>query len=173
MTNVRLVILRLLLWKSRSIQEVFSLKTKVLIEKQIERGEFVWRTNRANVHMNMLDFRISDPLEEGCRLGHVVSAGQYEKVLNFVETAKREGTIVLFGGKRPQHLTKGFYMEPALITDVTTSMQIWSDEVFRPVLCVKTFSIEQEAIKLANDTHYGLGSAIISNDLEWWDRVAK
>ncbi|KAI7754093.1 hypothetical protein M8C21_009608 [Ambrosia artemisiifolia] len=119
------------------------------------------------------NIKISDPLEEGCRLGPVVSAGQYEKVLKFVETAKREGATVLFGGKRPQHLTKGFYMEPAIITDVTTSMQIWRDEVFGPVLCVKTFSTEQEAIELANDTHYGLGSAVISNDLERCDRVAK
>ncbi|XP_076960534.1 aminoaldehyde dehydrogenase 2, peroxisomal-like isoform X1 [Bidens hawaiensis] len=119
------------------------------------------------------NIKISDPLEEGCRLGPVVSGGQYEKVLRFVETAKREGATILHGGKRPQHLKKGFYIEPAIITDVTTSMQIWREEVFGPVLCVKTFSTEQEAIELANDTHYGLGSAVISNDLERCDRLTK
>jgi betaine-aldehyde dehydrogenase len=51
-----------------------------------------------------------------------------------------------------QHFTKGFFVEPTIITDVTTSMQIWREEVFGPVLCVKTFSTEDEAIELANDT---------------------
>lgn len=51
-----------------------------------------------------------------------------------------------------QHIKKGFFVEPTIITDVTTSMQIWRDEVFGPVLCVKTFSTEEEAIELANDT---------------------
>lgn len=51
-----------------------------------------------------------------------------------------------------QHLKKGFFVEPTIITDVTTSMQIWKEEVFGPVLCVKTFSTEEEAIDLANDT---------------------
>lgn len=51
-----------------------------------------------------------------------------------------------------QHLKKGFYIEPTIITDVTTSMQIWREEVFGPVLCVKTFSSEDEAIELANDS---------------------
>ncbi|PON86080.1 Succinylglutamate-semialdehyde dehydrogenase [Trema orientale] len=93
------------------------------------------------------NIKISDPLEEGCRLGPVVSGGQ--------------------------HLKKGFFIEPTLIADVTTSMQIWREEVFGPVLCVKTFSSEDEAIELANDTHYGLGAAVISKDLERCERLTK
>nr|AAY33872.1 betaine aldehyde dehydrogenase [Chrysanthemum lavandulifolium] len=119
------------------------------------------------------NIKISDPLEEGCRLGPVVSSGQYEKVLKFVETARSEGATILSGGQRPQHLKKGFFIEPAIITDITTSMQVWREEVFGPVLCVKTFSSEEEAIELANDTHYGLGSAVISNDLDRCDRVTR
>ncbi|KAI5562550.1 hypothetical protein BDE02_15G060500 [Populus trichocarpa] len=117
--------------------------------------------------------KISDPFEEGCRLGPVVSGGQYEKVLEFIATARSEGATILSGGDRPKHFTKGFFVEPTIITDVTTSMQIWREEVFGPVLCVKTFSTEDEAIELANDTHYGLGAAVISNDLERCDRVTK
>ncbi|KAJ4973028.1 hypothetical protein NE237_006202 [Protea cynaroides] len=117
--------------------------------------------------------KISDPLEEGCRLGPVVSEGQYEKINKFIQTAKSEGATVLCGGNRPQHLKKGFFIEPTIITDVDTSMQIWREEVFGPVLCVKTFSNEDEAIELANDTHYGLGAAVISNDLERCERVSK
>ncbi|KAJ6672456.1 BETAINE ALDEHYDE DEHYDROGENASE [Salix viminalis] len=117
--------------------------------------------------------KISDPFEEGCRLGPVVSGGQYDKTLKFIATAKSEGATILSGGNRPKHLNKGFFVEPTIITDVTTSMQIWREEVFGPVLCVKTFSNEDEAIELANDTHYGLGAAVISNDPERCDRVAK
>ncbi|CAN1777690.1 Aminoaldehyde dehydrogenase ALDH10A8, chloroplastic [Linum perenne] len=114
-----------------------------------------------------------DPFEEGCRLGPVVSGGQYEKVLKFISNAKREGATILTGGARPKHLKKGFFIEPTIISDVTTSMQIWREEVFGPVLCVKTFSSEDEAIALANDTVYGLASAVISNDEERCDRVSK
>ncbi|OIW17713.1 hypothetical protein TanjilG_29063 [Lupinus angustifolius] len=119
------------------------------------------------------NIKISDPFEEGCRLGPVVSEGQYEKILKFISNAKSEGATILTGGSRPEHLKKGFFIEPTIITDVTTSMQIWREEVFGPVLCVKTFSTEEEAIDLANDTIYGLGSAVISNDLERCDRLTK
>ncbi|XP_047311162.1 aminoaldehyde dehydrogenase 2, peroxisomal [Impatiens glandulifera] len=117
--------------------------------------------------------KISDPMEEGCRLGPVVSAGQYEKVLKFIETAKSEGATILCGGTRPEHLKKGYFLEPTIITDVSTSMQIWREEVFGPVLCVKTFRNEDEAIELANDTQYGLGAAVISKDLERCNRITK
>ncbi|TKY55158.1 Betaine aldehyde dehydrogenase 1 [Spatholobus suberectus] len=119
------------------------------------------------------NIKISDPLEEGCRLGPIVSEGQYEKILKFISNAKSEGATILTGGSCPEHLKKGFFVEPTVITDVTTSMQIWREEVFGPVLCVKTFSTEEEAIDLANDTVYGLGSAVISNDLERCERITK
>ncbi|GAU33958.1 hypothetical protein TSUD_148790 [Trifolium subterraneum] len=119
------------------------------------------------------NIKISDPLEEGCRLGPIVSEAQYKKVLNFIATAKSEGATILTGGRRPEHLQKGYFVEPTIVTDVTTSMQIWREEVFGPVLSVKTFSTEEEAIDLANDTHYGLGSAVMSNDLERCERVSK
>lgn len=119
------------------------------------------------------NIKISDPLEEGCRLGPIVSEGQYKKILNFVSNAKNEGATILYGGSRPKHLKKGFFMEPTIITDVSTSMQIWREEVFGPVLCIKTFSSEDEAIELANDTQYGLGAAVISKDMERCERVTK
>ncbi|XVF50255.1 hypothetical protein PTKIN_Ptkin04bG0081400 [Pterospermum kingtungense] len=119
------------------------------------------------------NIKISDPLEEGCRLGPIVSREQYEKVLNFISNAKSVGATILYGGGRPEYLKKGFFVEPTIITDVKTSMQIWREEVFGPVLAVKTFKTEDEAIELANDTHYGLGAAVISNDPERCDRVSR
>ncbi|KAK9272729.1 hypothetical protein L1049_003106 [Liquidambar formosana] len=119
------------------------------------------------------NIKISDPMEEGCRLGAVASKGQYKKIMNFISTAKSDGATILYGGVRPQHLKKGFFIEPTIITDVSTSMQIWREEVFGPVLCVKTFTTEEEAIELANDTNYGLGAAVISKDLEKCERLSK
>ncbi|KAI3454559.1 hypothetical protein Pfo_011222 [Paulownia fortunei] len=148
-------------------------------------GQICSATSRLLVHESIAEafldklvkwcenIKISDPLEEGCRLGPIVSSGQYEKVMKFISTAKDEGATILCGGARPQHLKKGFFIEPAIITDVKTSMQIWREEVFGPVLCVKTFTTEDEAIELANDTHYGLGAAVLSQDLERCERMTK
>ncbi|RLN03598.1 uncharacterized protein C2845_PM13G12800 [Panicum miliaceum] len=119
------------------------------------------------------NIKVSDPLEEGCRLGPVVSEGQYEKIKKFISNAKSEGATILTGGVRPAHLEKGFYLEPTIITDVSTSMEIWREEVFGPVLCVKEFSTEDEAIELANDTHYGLAGAVISGDPERRQRLSE
>ncbi|KAJ6801345.1 betaine aldehyde dehydrogenase 1, chloroplastic-like [Iris pallida] len=119
------------------------------------------------------NIKVSDPLEEGCRLGPVVSAVQYAKIKKFISTAKSEGATILSGGGRPKHLKKGYFIEPTIITDVETSMQIWREEVFGPVLCVKTFKSEDEAIELANDTQYGLGGAVISNDQDRCKRITE
>ncbi|KAK8448956.1 hypothetical protein SEVIR_7G135300v4 [Setaria viridis] len=112
-------------------------------------------------------------IEVGCRLGSVVSEGQYEKIKKFISTARSEGATILYGGARPQHLRKGFFIEPTIITDVSTSMQIWREEVFGPVICIKEFRTESEAVELANDTHYGLAGAVISNDEERCERISK
>ncbi|GAB2248980.1 hypothetical protein Droror1_Dr00012339 [Drosera rotundifolia] len=148
-------------------------------------GQICSATSRLLVHESIADafldrlakwcknIKISDPLEEGCRLGPVVSKGQYEKILKFISTAKSEGATVLCGGSRPEHLKRGYFIQPTIISNVTPSMQIWREEVFGPVLSVKTFSSEEEAIELANDTHYGLGAAVISKDLDRCERVTK
>lgn len=119
------------------------------------------------------NIKVSDPLEEGCRLGSVISEGQYEKIKKFISTARSEGATILYGGGRPQHLRRGFFLEPTIITDVSTSMQIWQEEVFGPVICVKEFRTDSEAVELANDTHYGLAGAVISNDQERCERISK
>ncbi|XP_051133050.1 aminoaldehyde dehydrogenase 2, peroxisomal-like [Andrographis paniculata] len=119
------------------------------------------------------NIKISDPFEEGCRLGPVISKEQHEKVMTFISTAKSEGATILHGGAKPQHLKKGYFVQPTIITDVKTSMQIWREEVFGPVLCVKTFSSEDEAIRLANDTQYGLAAAVLSQNLERCNRLTK
>lgn len=148
-------------------------------------GQICSATSRLLVHENIAkefveklvlwgnSIKISDPLEEGCRLGPVVSEGQYEKIKRFISTAKAEGATILCGGSRPQHLEKGYYIAPTIITDVKPSMQVWREEIFGPVLCVKTFKTEEEAIELANDTQYGLAGAVLSKDSERCSRLAE
>ena len=71
-----------------------------------------------------------------------------------------------------QHLPKGYFIEPTALA-VTPSMRVWRDEVFGPVLAVATFKTEEEAIRLANESHYGLGAAVISKDDARCQRVAE
>ncbi|XP_078443378.1 aldehyde dehydrogenase 10A9 [Wolffia australiana] len=148
-------------------------------------GQICSATSRLLLHESIADdfldkmvswaanIKVSDPLEEGCRLGPVVSVGQYEKIKKFILTAKNEGASVIYGGVRPQHLDKGYFILPTILTNVETSMQIWREEVFGPVLCVKTFKTEEEAIDLANDTRFGLAGAVLSNDPERCNRLTE
>jgi len=108
---------------------------------------------------------IGDPLTNPS-IGPLVSQGQYERVLGFIDRALKAGVKVLTGGGRPAHLKddKGYYVSPTILTNVSTDSEIWSEEVFGPVLVVHTFHTEQEAIVLANMTKYGLGGAVLSND---------
>lgn len=117
--------------------------------------------------------KISDPFEKGCRMGPVVSEGQYKKILKFISVAKEEGATVLCGGRRPEHLKKGYFIEATILGNVNPSMQIWRDEVFGPVLTVTTFRTEEEAIDLANDSQYGLAGAVLSNDADLRNRVSE
>ncbi|XP_031404546.1 betaine aldehyde dehydrogenase 2, mitochondrial-like isoform X2 [Punica granatum] len=119
------------------------------------------------------NIKTSDPFEEGCRLGPVISRGQYEKILKFISTAKSEGATILCGGDRPKHLNKGYFIEPTIIADIDRTMEIWREEVFGPVLCIKTFSTEEEALEMANDSQYALAAAVISNDLERCERMTQ
>lgn len=116
--------------------------------------------------------KISDPLEKGCRLGPLVNESQYKKVLEFVEEAKREGAQVITGGKRPPNLSTGYFLEPTVL-EVTGQERIWRDEVFGPVLSLRTFRTEEEGINLANDSTYGLAAGVISKDEERCKRVAE
>jgi betaine-aldehyde dehydrogenase len=115
---------------------------------------------------------IGDPFAEDTLLGPLASGIQYQKVCAYLEQAKAEGLKLLTGGKRPDGLETGFYLEPTIFIDVPNTSRLWQEEIFGPLLCVCTFSDETEAIDLANDTDYGLGAAVISGDIERAQRVA-
>ncbi len=115
---------------------------------------------------------IGNGLDTGTKLGPLVSKGQYDKVLGFIERARHTATLVA-GGKRPASLERGYFLEPTIFTDVSPDSELWTEEIFGPVLAVRTFCSELEAISLANDTQFGLAAAVLSADLARADRVAE
>lgn len=115
---------------------------------------------------------IGQGLEEGVLLGPLVSRGQYEKVLGFVDQGKASGAKLLSGGKRPAHLERGYFMEPAIFDEPAHNSVIWCEEVFGPVLCIKRFKDEQQAVQMANASRFGLAAAVMSADPQRATRVA-
>jgi len=115
----------------------------------------------------------TNPMEENSRMGPVVNKMQYDKVMGYIQKGKDEGATLLTGGKRCSRFEKGYFVEPTVFTDVTTDMTIWKEEIFGPVLAVKTFSTEEQAIFEANDSPYGLAAGVISGDKDRCNRVAK
>jgi betaine-aldehyde dehydrogenase len=111
-------------------------------------------------------------MEEGVLLGPIVSAGQYAKVLGAIERGKAEGARLVAGGKRPAGRDTGYFVEPTVFADVPPSSWIWREEIFGPVVCVNPFDTEEEAVRLANDSPYGLAGAVMSDDLGRCERVA-
>ena len=107
-----------------------------------------------------------DPTDPSNIQGPQISALQRERVLGYIEKGKDEGARLLFGGGRPSHLEKGYYVEPTLFADVDNSMSIAREEIFGPVLVVVPFDDDDDAVRLANDSEYGLGVAVTSGSEE-------
>ncbi|OAP36262.1 aldehyde dehydrogenase [Sinorhizobium glycinis] len=116
--------------------------------------------------------RIGDGLEAGVLLGPLVSKRQHEQVVAAIKAAKAAGATVACGGKRPEGFEKGYYLEPTVLTDVPLESDAWREEIFGPVVCIKPFSTEEEAIELANDSRFGLAAAVMSKDDVRAERVA-
>lgn len=116
--------------------------------------------------------KVGDALDESTDIGPLVAKRQLETLQAQVQDALDKGAHIAFGGKRPAGL-KGAYYEPTVLTGITSAMRVWTEEVFGPVLSVVTFKTEDEAIQLANDTIYGLGAYVFTEDKERFFRVAK
>jgi betaine-aldehyde dehydrogenase len=115
---------------------------------------------------------IGSGLEQGVLLGPLVSNGQLEKVIGFVEQATRSGAKLLTGGQRPAHLERGYFIEPTIFDEPAENSIIWREEVFGPLLCVKRFNSEEDAIRMANASRFGLAGAVMSADPQRATRVA-
>jgi len=116
--------------------------------------------------------RIGNGLEDSVLLGPLVSKRQHQQVVAAIEAAKAAGATVACGGKRPEDFETGYYLEPTVLTDVPLESDAWREEIFGPVVCIRTFSTEEEAIELANDSRFGLAAAVMSRDDRRAERVA-
>jgi aminomuconate-semialdehyde/2-hydroxymuconate-6-semialdehyde dehydrogenase len=100
-----------------------------------------------------------DPFDPTTRLGPVVHKRQYDRVMSYIELARKEGRV-LFGGKRPDGLTKGYFIEPTAIVDVENSARVCQEEIFGPVAVIMPFDDADHALRIANDSTYGLAGYI-------------
>lgn len=114
---------------------------------------------------------VGDTDSEQTDIGSLVAKRQLNLLQEQVEDATQKGAKIIIGGKTLENFQGAFY-EPTILTNIDRNMRVWKEEVFGPVLPIIKFKTEEEAIELANDTSYGLGSRIFSKDLERAKRVA-
>lgn len=118
----------------------------------------------AKTIMSMMPY--GDPQDPANVCGPVVNAKQRERVLGYVEKGKQEGARLLLGGGRPPQFEKGFFVEPTLFADVDPDSTIAQDEIFGPVLCVIPYEDDDDAVRIANNSRYGLCGVITGADEE-------
>ena len=142
--------------------------TRMLVEKSM----YDEAVERLKKYAN--DFKVDDPNKEGDHIGPVISETQYNKIQSLIQKGIDEGAKLISGGTgRPSGLDKGYYVKPTVFVDVKNDMDIAKTEIFGPVLSVMPFETEEEAIKIANDTPYGLTNYIQTQDPEKVKRVAR
>jgi aldehyde dehydrogenase (NAD+) len=118
------------------------------------------------------EMRLGDPFDIGVTMGPVVSATQFERVQGFIRKGIEEGAELVAGGPgRPEGIEKGYFVRPTVFARVRNEMAIAREEIFGPVLCILPFEDEGEAVRIANDSEYGL-AAYISGPLEIAQRIA-
>ncbi|MCF8786213.1 aldehyde dehydrogenase [Rhodococcus ruber] len=116
---------------------------------------------------------VGDPSDPAAQLGPLISEKQRDRVEGYIATGKEQGARVVLGGGRPEGLDKGWYVEPTIFADVDNSMTIAREEIFGPVLSVIPYDSEDEAIKIANDSDYGLAGSVYTTDIDHGLAVAK
>ncbi len=118
--------------------------------------------------------KVGDPLAAGTTIGPLASAAQFEKVQRLIKKGMEEGAELVTGGPgRPDGLSKGYFVRPTVFANVRNDMTIAREEIFGPVLCIIPYEDENDAVRIANDTPYGLSGYVTSPDLERARRIAK
>ncbi|UNM21600.1 aldehyde dehydrogenase family protein [Pseudomonas sp. ArH3a] len=116
--------------------------------------------------------RVADPFAEDVEMGALTNRAQYQRVLGHIQRGIAQGARLVCGGNRPAGLAKGYFIRPTVFTDVPLGSALWNEEIFGPVLCVRRFATEDEAIALANDSDFGLVASVVSATTETAERVA-
>ena len=142
--------------------------TRMLVEQSIYERAVKEAIDEAN------KIKVNIASKKGNHIGPVVSKVQYDKIINLIKDGINEGATLAAGGPElPSGLNKGYFIKPTIFTDVTNDMQIAKKEIFGPVLSIIPFETEEEAISITNETEYGLGNYLQTEDKEKAKRVAK
>ncbi|OJJ50333.1 hypothetical protein ASPZODRAFT_128950 [Penicilliopsis zonata CBS 506.65] len=152
-------------------------------------GQICTATSRIFVHQDILDTflqKFKETLTQTSKIGHQwdettyqgpqVTRAQYDRILSYIELGKQEGATVVAGGgafvPASKEHANGYFVQPTVFTNVTDSMRIYREEIFGPVVVIRSFATEEEVIRYANDSEYGLGAAVFTKDIERAHRVA-
>ncbi len=134
--------------------------SRLLVQRSIH-DDFV-----ARLMAFMKDVRLGDPKDAATQVGPIATRPQFEKILSYLEIARSEGARCVLGGKSRPDLGAGQFIEPTIFVDVRNDMRIAQEEVFGPVLAVIPFDDEDDAVKIGNDTRFGLAAAVWTRDLK-------
>jgi betaine-aldehyde dehydrogenase len=146
--------------------QMCSATSRVLVADELA-DEFLGR-----VKVRAEAIRVADPFDPNVEMGTLVNQAQYQRVLGHIDRGLSAGAKLVCGGNRPADLPRGYFLQPTVFTDVPLDSALWCEEIFGPVICVRRFASEAEAIALANDSQFGLVASVVTRNAETADRVA-
>jgi len=147
--------------------QVCTAATRIIVQEKIK-DQFV-----ELVAKHADKWRPRDPLDPKTSMGSMVDESQMDRVLNYIDIGRKEGAKVAFGGERAKLNSGGFYVEPTIFDDVKNSMRVAQEEIFGPVVVTIPFKDDEEAVKIANDTIYGLQASLWTRDITRAHKVAR
>lgn len=148
--------------------QVCTSTSRILVQEEVY-AEYVERFKQV-----VKENKVGNPFDSDTFQGPQITKAQYDRILGYIDTGKSEGASLVAGGVPHKNVGdgKGFFIEPTVFIDVKENMKIFQEEVFGPFVSITPFKTEEEAVKLANATSYGLGAAVFSRDIERGHRIA-